>query len=138
MPSVTDVRLTGHSIDNDTAKLRIQFRSEFTARERAARSAFVYDLYIDNAPETPDLDNRRRRVGSAFAVASGDPFQGDVSFTVDRKFLDEDWKDPITGIGDTTDEWLAEVVAKPFVPGTKKGSSERALAKEFGWQQPTD
>ena len=133
MVAISNVTLAGQITGPDAARLTVKWRSAFNTRETAARSAFVYDIVIDNVDGLGDLDDRRRRLGSAFAVASQESVNLEKSFKVDRRFLDEDPR--VLALFETTDEWRAEVIAKPFIPSGDSAASPQ-LRQEFGFDGP--
>ncbi|MEZ4735841.1 MAG: hypothetical protein R3E79_52800 [Caldilineaceae bacterium] len=137
MAEILNVRLTGRNMSASSAELTISWTTRFKEQEVLGRTVFIYDIYIKNVDDTTDPDVRHRRLGTAWNLASETPIDREVSYRVDRKFLDEDFQIGIPGfvvLGDTTDEWVAEIKARPFVPAEVTARSPQ-LRMEFGTSQ---
>jgi hypothetical protein len=95
---------------------------EFYAKEIAAHAVYDVSVFLQNDDGLGDPDVRRKRIGTDWVAAQSQPIQRQVTATVDRHFLNEDWQ--LVLVGDTTDEWKAEVVLNPLVlPAETKGTS---------------
>ena len=129
MPRVTNVKLTGRRVNATEAELTISWTTTFVQQEILSKTIFVYDVYLQNVDGVGDLDIRRRRLGTAWDLAAENPIVREAKYKVSRSFLNEDFQ--VAGIGDTTDEWIAEVKASPFTPATDTAKSAE-LRMEFG------
>lgn len=129
MSKVSNVKLKGDIINQDTAKLTISWRTTFTQQEVLSHTVFVYDIFIQNVDGFGDPDVRRRRLGTAWDLSNNNPIDREVSFSVERSFLDEDFR--VFGFGDTTDEWVAEVKTRVYSPIESTDTSPQ-LRMEFG------
>jgi hypothetical protein len=129
MPTITKVKLDGRIINANQAELTISWATNFKQPEVLSRSIFVYDIYIKNIDGIGDLDVRHRRLGTAWDLAADNPIEREVKYKVSRNYLNEDFL--FLGGGDTTDEGIAEVTARPFTPKEYTAKSS-VLRMEFG------
>ena len=129
MPNVFNVRLKVEERQSQRVKFRIDWTTKFTAQEYRSKQAFRYHIYLENVDGIGDLDVRRRKVIYAWNIASEDPInRSAVTKWIDRDWLNED--SPLWGIGDTTDEWRAEVICEPHPFGSDSAKS-KVLREEF-------
>jgi hypothetical protein len=115
----------------------LKWKTTFRAREVAAHSVFIYEVFLQNEDGLLDLDVRRKSVDEGWFAAQDTPLERTVSFTASRSFLNEDFLLFPGGPGDETDEWNAEVILKPFRPSAETKavtSSQQTIREEF--QQP--
>lgn len=129
MPRISPVSLTFVSQSNTQATLEVKWTARFNAKETASHAVYDVSVFLQNVDGAGDLDIRRRLIGTDWVAAQSAPIEKTLRATLDRHFLNEDWT--IAGVGDTTDEWRAEVVFKPFVlPSESMGVSDE-LRREF-------
>jgi hypothetical protein len=131
MATVTAVKLTGDNVDGQKARIKVTWTMSFSQREVLSRTVFICEIFLQNVDGFGDLDTRRRRIAIGSDPAVQNPIDRVITALVDRTFLDEDFQ--FVGIGDTTDEWRAEVHLKPFVPKGTSAVSAIQLCKEFGF-----
>lgn len=133
MPSISPVSLRVVSQSNTEATLEVKWTARFNAKEIASHAVYDVSVFLQNVDGAGDLDIRRRLIGTDWVAAQSAPIEKTLRATLDRHFLNEDWTvpTPFGNAGDTTDEWRAEVVFKPFVlPSESKGASAQ-LRREF-------
>ena len=129
MPTITNINLRFVSQTASQAKLEVKWGVSFSSREIAANAAYNVKLFLQNVDGLGDADVRRRQIGTGFVAAQAQPMEFTVPAAADRSFLDEDFQ--VLGFGDTTDEWVAEVVLTPYkLPAETKRTSNQ-LRREF-------
>jgi len=131
MATVTAVALSGDIVDSTKARIKVTWKMSFNSNEVRSRTVYIYEVHLRNVDGVGDLDVRRRRIARGSDLATNDPIDKEITALVDRSFLDEDFT--VLGIGDTTDEWRAEVSLTPFAPSGTSAVSADVLRKEFGF-----
>lgn len=131
MATITAVTLTGNIVDSTKARIKVAWKMSFTSNEVRSRTVYIYEVHLRNVDGLGDLDVRRRRIARGSDLATSSPISQEITALVDRTFLDEDFQ--VLGIGDTTDEWRAEVGLTPFTPTGTSAVSADVLRKEFGF-----
>jgi hypothetical protein len=131
MATVTAVALTGDIVDSTKARIKVTWKMSFNSNEVRSRTVYIYEVHLRNVDGLGDLDVRRRRIARGSDLATNDPVDKEITALVDRTFLDEDFQ--VLGVGDTTDEWRAEVSLTPFTPTGTSAVSADVLRKEFGF-----
>lgn len=129
MAGVKNVTLSGEIINSSKAKLVIGWQANFRKQEIMAGMIFVYHIYIQNVDGLGDPDNRRKKLSTAWDQARDTPIDREITAEVSRNFLNEDFQ--VWGIGDKTDEWVAEIEITAFKPSLGSGRSSE-LAMKFG------
>lgn len=129
MPTITNIDLRFVSQTASQAKLEVKWGVSFNSREIATTAVYNVNLFLQNIDGLGDADVRRRQIGTGYVAAQAQPLEFTVPATVDRSFLNEDFQ--VFGLGDTTDEWVAEVVLTPYkLPAETKRRSDE-LRREF-------
>ena len=130
MATVTAVEVGSEIVDDQKARIKVTWQTSFSRNEVRSRTVFVYEVFLQNVDGIGDLDIRRRRIAAGSDLADQDPINREITALVDRTFLDEDFL--VFGVGDTTDEWRAEVHLKPFEPKGTSAVSAELLRDAFG------
>jgi hypothetical protein len=114
MPSITIKNFRVKSDNTSDVTFEVKWKTTFRGREVASHTVFNFEVFLQNQDGIGDPDVRRKSVVEGWIAAQDTPLERTDTFTASRSFLNEDFQ--FIGIGDTTDEWNAEVILRPFRP----------------------
>jgi hypothetical protein len=128
MPEITSVTLSFVSQTASEARLKAHWTMTFDEKDIAAHQVYNWELFLEN--DVPnDLEWRRRRIARGSVAAAQGTVEIERTRDVDRNFLNEDYL--VVGLGDTTDEWRAEVILTPWQPPAETKRASALLRREF-------